>query len=661
MKGYLAMQKMDLICDEYIREAEIDTDTAVVVSEKGRFWRGFKHFMNSPVGVAMLCAVVSLSVLAAIVMAGTGKWGGWNPPAGSHAESESNDTAYEHDTQPPDGIEFTITYSKDHVAEFYQALQDKGMIDKIPDPAASGEFISSDDPIYLIGEEDIFNVTPAEIYEKTGAMIFDAHMIVYLWMDDEIYILNRQVIFGSGFVSAVLCDYDLNGTEDIFCSYITSLSGVWYTDFVVFDITEKALRHDLRYTQTTELLSGPIIVGSMVFCDLGLIHKRMQDGAAYYDIYLADKTYTNGSTTVYTARELYATLVPSADGLVYVSSGESSDPGETETEPLPPINEIPELVPTVLSQYLDAYGFVGVLSEGDFIHVVLGKFSYEGQPLNEMPIVSGSGELPDGGFTGTAFYQGDCKDFDFSHSSKFPADNNDSYAYYFRTQIPLDGFALPYGMVLGDTFDQALVKMVLEALPPFTPGATILYRVGGETLTVIREDTDTAFSYRLVFEETETSTVSEERDVTVTRKLTLSFGQDLKLFEVKVAVDTQYSTFTVQVTDIPELTPTVATEIKEAFFEQNVTEADQAFYSIDDLSIRYFGTYSGGFVVFVDGIFDYTTAFEYETVLGIEFEYSSGQKLLYYKDGRFYSLTEAAGAGLLSQADVQKLHEVYTN
>ena len=241
-----------------------------------------------------------------------------------------------------------------------------------------------------------------------------------------------------------------------------------------------------------------------------------------------------------------------------------------------------------------------------------------------------------------------------------PTYTNERSEYGLRTQTALEGFALPYGMVFGESLEEALKKLNVEiSTPPVASGETLLYQVGNESLCLV-SDREATVPYRLVFKETVTSTVSAYRSATVERTLTLSFGQDLKLFEVKIDVTTQYATATLQDPDIGVLSPAVVTEIKQAFLTQNVPEADQAFYSMDDLSIRYYGTYNGGYAVFVDGIFDYTQAFEYETVLGIEFEYSSGQKLLYYKSGQFYALAEAASAGLLSQADIERLYLVYT-
>ncbi len=657
MKGDIAMKKLDLISDEYIREAEIPEDLDVIVTEKQSFWQKLSYFMNSPAGVAMLCAVVSLSILGALVMGITGRWGEFSTPGGTVSENESDairteseKNHYEYIQPLPEGTEFKITYGKDHVDEFYQALIDQGMMGMIPSYDKDGELVTTDNPDYFFDEEDIYNVTPADVYEQTGCRIFYTSWLVYLWHDGDIRILTTRPAMGSSFYPAVLCDYDMNGTLDIFYTYTAHLSGVWgSTIMAIYDTVAKKV---ITCETTLNGEKLPVVTDKPA-----VIHDISMDHRAVYCVYNAEQIVTSKIETVWGSKDLIYFFEPSEQGLMMHLPNDRKE----LVAPVPPITGVPELVPTVFSQYMDEYGFVGGLSESDFIHGVLSKFSYEGQPLNEMPIALGDGELPDGGFICVAAYNDEYNQFGFEHSSKFPADNNDRYSYDLRTQVALDGFALPHGMVLGDTFDQALIKMALEDLPPFTPGATVLYRVGGETLTVIWEDIDAAFNYRLVFEETETSNVSEERGVTVTRKLTLSFGHDLKLLEIAVDVSTQYSTVTVQVPDIGELPPDVEVEIKEAFFYEKVPESDKKYFSTDDLSIRYYGCYNGGFAVFVDGIFDYTEAFEYETVLGIEFEYSSGQKLLYYKDGRFYSLPEAAVAGLLSQTDVETLHSVYTS
>ena len=632
MKGDTAMKKLDLISDEYIREAEIPEDLDVIVTPKRGFWKGFVRFMNSPVGVAMLCAVVSLSVLFAVVMAGQNGWGKPDPstPAGSLAESESRQTNHETEIITkdilPEGTEIKLSYSKELVPEFLQALSDTGVM--------LSDYV----------KQETYNVTPPEVFAATDGRIFDTTTQIYLWLNEEIYPLNFLTFYGTSLMSAILCDYDLNGTHDILFTYADHLSGTSNDRIAIFDMEKKQV---LPY-KINDVIGIWGVNGTIVY-------KRQVNKQIFYDIYNTNTVSKDETGWLMEIWMFRGTLIPSSDGQMKFITAE-----KMETEPSPPITDIPGLVPTVFSQYMDGYGFVGELSESDFVIGVLSQFSYEGQPLSELPITSGSGELPDGGFTSTIFYEDEHGGLEFGYTSMIPTYTNERSEYGLRTQTALEGFALPYGMVWGDTLEAALKKLDVEiSTPPVASGETLLYQVGNKSLCLV-SDREATVPYRLVFKETVTSSVSAYRSATVERTLTLSFGQDLKLFEVKIDVTTQYATATLQDPDIGVLSPAVVTEIKQAFLMQNVPEADQAFYSMDDLSIRYYGTYNGGYAVFVDGIFDYNQAFEYETVLGIEFEYSSEQKLLYYKNGQFYALPEAASTGLLSQADIERLYLVYT-
>ncbi|MBQ9779597.1 MAG: hypothetical protein IJW00_01500 [Clostridia bacterium] len=557
MKGFIAMQKMDLIDDEYIREAEIDAETPVVISEEGRFWKRFARFMNSPVGVAMLCAVVSLSVLAAIVMVGTGKWEEWFPPAGTGNEQTS---ATENTDAPPTQDEtlppIETLDAKSFVPQFYQALKDKDMIGKIPDPAVNGGLIFSDDPTYIVKEENIHNTTPLEIYEETGALIFDAGVMVYLWMDGEIYILNQRVVWGSGFTGAVLCDYDQNGTEDIFCGYITSLSGVWYTDFVVFDVTDKALRHNLRRVPSD---NSSMVVGYMIFCNYGMIQKRTTDGKDYYDLYEAGFKQ-EGDSFVLTPEKLYITLTPSPQGLLPISGGEYQDP-------IPTINLIPNTDINKITQCLVDHGFTGGLGQSEFIDGVLGKFSYEGQPLHEFPITVGDGDLEDGGFVSVAnFYE---SYLSFDHYAEHRPGGENSYSYSLATQVPLEGFALPYDMEFGMTFAEAWEIMGLGEMKDYGSGETVLYRVGNETLTLSKNFTDPetltdTYTVKLIFSQTATEGEG-------TRSVAISFGEDLTLREIKISVSTKGNA------SFEESTPPPITDIAMQMYEAAIHDEIYVF------------------------------------------------------------------------------------
>ena len=93
--------------DRIIEESMIPTDATPAVFKKSKKKGRFSAFMNHPAMVAVLCAVVSLSVVAAIVMAGRG--GPVTPPVVGTAPTESEISSpyeeSEEQTLSQDGID----------------------------------------------------------------------------------------------------------------------------------------------------------------------------------------------------------------------------------------------------------------------------------------------------------------------------------------------------------------------------------------------------------------------------------------------------------------------------------------------------------------------------------------------------------------------------
>lgn len=99
-------------------------------------------------------------------------------------------------------------------------------------------------------------------------------------------------------------------------------------------------------------------------------------------------------------------------------------------------------------------------------------------------------------------------------------------------------------------------------------------------------------------------------------------------------------------------------EIITAFIAEN----SDAKYPLkkDDISLRFYGEFDGAYVLFVDVVgWGYTAAIEREVVGGVEFVYSSGQKLTVYANGKFYSLSEAYDGGVLSLASLRSAQKNY--
>ncbi|MCH5183995.1 MAG: hypothetical protein J1E00_07450 [Oscillospiraceae bacterium] len=98
--------------------------------------------------------------------------------------------------------------------------------------------------------------------------------------------------------------------------------------------------------------------------------------------------------------------------------------------------------------------------------------------------------------------------------------------------------------------------------------------------------------------------------------------------------------------------------VKRAFLAQYVQDPA---YGDADLSVREVGTFDGFRAVYVDGVLDYTQAYDEETVGGRTFLYVSGQHLLIYSEetGELYSLQEALEAKVLDGDGLREVYEAH--
>lgn len=70
MKGLTAFERFGDIRDEFVADAEIDPAILASSSRPARILTGIGHFFNRPLGIAIVCAVVSLGVIGALIRAG---------------------------------------------------------------------------------------------------------------------------------------------------------------------------------------------------------------------------------------------------------------------------------------------------------------------------------------------------------------------------------------------------------------------------------------------------------------------------------------------------------------------------------------------------------------------------------------------------------------
>ncbi|MCH5152103.1 MAG: hypothetical protein J1F65_05560 [Clostridiales bacterium] len=106
------------------------------------------------------------------------------------------------------------------------------------------------------------------------------------------------------------------------------------------------------------------------------------------------------------------------------------------------------------------------------------------------------------------------------------------------------------------------------------------------------------------------------------------------------------------------LNETTQREIITAFVDLHSKD----FYPVaeDEVSLRCFGVFDGVYVLFVDvESWGYTTAIEEDTVAGVRFIYSCGQKMTVYSDGAFYSIAEAYENGILSYDNMLTAQQTY--
>ena len=82
-------------------------------------------------------------------------------------------------------------------------------------------------------------------------------------------------------------------------------------------------------------------------------------------------------------------------------------------------------------------------------------------------------------------------------------------------------------------------------------------------------------------------------------------------------------------------------------------------YSLHDLSVTFYGTYGDAHVGFINGILMYTQAISTESVGGVMFRYSTGQRIQVCHNGELMSLLEAYNRGILTDDDLLTIHEKF--
>ena len=182
-------------------------------------------------------------------------------------------------------------------------------------------------------------------------------------------------------------------------------------------------------------------------------------------------------------------------------------------------------------------------------------------------------------------------------------------------------------------------------------GYDILFRPTGDEVITNLEIQNMVFSHYTAFE---ILAYREGEFIDLQEVCASGLLTDVDLEEISQLHLTYQSRVVVPV--VPDTTLNIQTQMRMAFLEQVVGEGD---WTVNDLSVTYYGEFSGAHVGFINGILAYTQAFTSETVGNVTFRYSTGQRLQVYYEGEIMGLSEAYTRGILTQEDLVKLRHSY--
>ena len=116
-----------------------------------------------------------------------------------------------------------------------------------------------------------------------------------------------------------------------------------------------------------------------------------------------------------------------------------------------------------------------------------------------------------------------------------------------------------------------------------------------------------------------------------------------------------------QTEETGKFTEKVRKDIQNAYFEKTYKESNKEWYnSPDQVEVTCYGSFDNAHCVMIthSGAF-YAEEITYIEVAGFKFVFSSSNIMSVYYEGDFYSLQNAYENGILSEAEIEKLHTDY--
>ncbi len=113
---------------------------------------------------------------------------------------------------------------------------------------------------------------------------------------------------------------------------------------------------------------------------------------------------------------------------------------------------------------------------------------------------------------------------------------------------------------------------------------------------------------------------------------------------------------------LPDFADDLNLAMREAYAQLYGKDVGEMFSgTADEVYVEtYFGGFGKNHVAFIGSKwFMYSQALWSETLMGLQFRYSDGQKLNVYRDGQMLTLSEAVENGWFTQEELEQLHAVY--
>ena len=206
-----------------------------------------------------------------------------------------------------------------------------------------------------------------------------------------------------------------------------------------------------------------------------------------------------------------------------------------------PVNDID------FSEYLDNINFSHGISQGDFISIMQ-NYSYNGVSITDILI----GTHYDNAYGGGYFAK--CRQFGFQNDYQgYDVTKRANYQNMLYTGVMLEGLILPSDVTFDDSIRDVFEKLGIDIDPDsgFVPDKNeewnmTLQNIDGKSfvLTDCRRMTETAgkqlYDYKLEYKEIYEAIRDDGRNAEVTRSVIMSFNDNGKLSEFRVAVNEEF-------------------------------------------------------------------------------------------------------------------------